>query len=281
MKLTKSASSLRRKSAFTLMEILVVIAIIIVIAAIALPIFGKIRTSANKAHALNLMRNLATAAGKYASDHDGQLPDEDADGKEDWSAMTHPDQAKAWYNALPTQMGNKSPADFVKEGRTAAFYTKENILWLPGAHYPEGKKLTKPLFPIAINGKLQRKDKDGKKNDVRLQNVATPSNAVIFLEQGLPGEERAHKTISKKDYDGAPKGNAKSFVARYTDKGIISMLDGSAREVAGKDLLTETGDIIWNPGDESQIRWTVDPKDDPNGKPGEGGSGGTGPASPK
>jgi type IV pilus assembly protein PilA len=280
MKITSSASKLRRQSGFTLMEILVVIAIIIVIAAIALPVFTKMRKSAYKAHAVGIMKGLASAAAKYAGEHDGQLPAEDGQGKEDWTAIANPEQENAWYNALPKQMGSKSPADYVREGRTAAFYTKENVLFLPGAGYPESKKMQKPLFAIAINGKLQRKDKDGKKNEVRLQNIASASNVVVFLEQGLPGEERAHDTIAKKDYDGAPKGNAKSFVARYTGKGVISFLDGSAREVSGKDLLTSTGDIIWNPGDESQIRWTVDPKDDPNGKAGEGGTG-TGPAAAK
>ena len=251
------------------MEILVVIAIIIVIAAIALPVYGKIRTNANKAHALSMMKNLASAIGTYAGQHDGQLPDEDGQGKEDWSATKSPEQSKAWYNALPRQMGAKAPADFVTENRTAAFYTKENILFLPGAAYPESKKQQEPLFAVAINGKLQRKDQDGKKNEVRLQNVASASNVVVFLEQGLPGEERAHSSIGKKDYDGAPKGNAKSFVARYTGKGVISFLDGNAREVSGKDLLTSTGEIIWNENDESQIRWTIDPKQSPNAKPGE------------
>ena len=278
MKITKTC----RTSAFTLMEILVVIAIIIVLAAIALPVFSKMKANANKATALGIMKNLASAAMTYASQHDGQLPSEDAAGKEDWSAMTQPEQDKAWYNALPRQMGSKAPADYVKEGRTAAFYTKENILYLPGANYPESKKMQQPLFAIAINGKLQRKDKDGKKNEVRLQSIDAPSNVVIFLEQGLPGESTkdTHPTISKKAYDGAPKGNAKSFVARYTGKGVISFLDGSAREVAGKDLLSTTGDIIWNPGDTSQIRWTLSAADDPNGKVGEGGTG-TGPAATK
>jgi type II secretory pathway pseudopilin PulG len=262
-----------RRSAFTLMEILVVIAIIIVIAAIAIPIFAKIRANANKAHALGIMKNLSVELGRYSFQHDGQLPDEDGQGKEDWRTITNPDQEKAWYNVLPRQMGKKAPADYAKEGNYAGFYKKDNILFLPGASYSEKHKMQVPLFAIAINGRLQRKDKDGKKNEVRLQNLTSPSNIVIFLEQGLPGEERAHPTISKKDYDGAPKGNAKSFVARYSGKGIISMLDGSAREVTGNDILTETGDIKWNPGDESQIRWTIDPKDDPNAKPGEGGTG--------
>ena len=257
------------------MEILVVIAIIILIAAIALPVLGRAKKNANKALALKMMGNLASAAANFAGQNDGRLPDEDGAGKEDWSNIGAPEQAKAWYNALPAMMGSKSPADFVKEGRTAAYYTKESILYLPGAQYPESKKMQKPLFAVAINGKLQRKDKDDKKNEVRLQGLANASRTVLFLEQGLPGEDRAHETISKKDYDGAPKGNAKSFVARYTGKGVIAFLDGGAREVAGKDLLDSTGKIIWAPDadiNQSVILWTTDPKSDPNGKAGGGGT---------
>lgn len=252
-----------------------VIAIIIIISAIAYPIIVSMRATANKAYALGNMRSLSNAIATYANQHDGQLPDEDGQGKEDWRTIGNADQEKAWYNVLPRQMQLKAPADYVKEGRTADFYKKDNILFLPGAQYDNNKKIQKPLFAIAINGRLQRKDKDGKKNEVRIQNLTTPSNIVVFLEQGLPGEERAHPTIAKKDYDGAPKGNAKSFVARYKGKGIVAMLDGSARDVSGSDLLTETGDIKWTSGDETQIRWTLDPKDDPNSKPGEGGTGTT------
>ena len=137
-----------------------------------------------------------------------------------------------------------------------------------GAQYPEGKKMARPYFAIAINGRLQRKDKDGKKAEVRMNNIVNPSNTVIFLEQGLPGEPKAHETISKNAYDGAPKGNAKSFVARYTGKGLIAFVGGNVREVSGKELLTDTGDIIWSAEqattDQSAIVWTTDPKDDPN-----------------
>jgi hypothetical protein len=69
-----------------------------------------------------------------------------------------------------------------------------------------------------------------------MNNIVNPSNTVIFLEQGLPGEPKAHETISKNAYDGAPKGNAKSFVARYTGKGLIAFVGGNVREVAARSF---------------------------------------------
>jgi len=266
----KVPNRLSRLAGFTVMEILVVIAIIVVLAAIAFPIYGRIKSKANMGHATNIMRQLGSAVGAYAAQNNGELPAEDTKGKDDWQVIGQPEADKAWYNSLPKVMNAKPVGDFARERREAAFYTKENVLFLPGAQYPEGKKMARPYFAIAINGRLQRKDKDGKKAEVRMNNIVNPSNTVIFLEQGLPGEPKAHETISKNAYDGAPKGNAKSFVARYTGKGLIAFVGGNVREVAGKELLSDTGDILWNPEqattDQSAIVWTTDPKDDPNGK---------------
>lgn len=259
-----------RPAGFTLMEILVVIAIIVVLAAIAFPVYGRIKSKANMGTAINVMKQLCSAVGTYAASNNGELPKEDTKGKDDWQIIGTPEADNAWYNALPKMMGAKPIGDFARERREAAFYTKENILWLPGAQYPEGKKMARPYFAIATNGRLQRKDKDGKKRDVRMNNIINPNNTVIFLEQGLPGEPKAHETISKNDYDGAPKGNAKSFVARYTGRGLIGFVGGNVREVAGKDLLQANGDMIWTADaattDPSMILWTADPKDDPNEK---------------
>jgi prepilin-type N-terminal cleavage/methylation domain-containing protein len=259
-----------RRPGFTLMEILVVIAIIVVLAAIAFPIYGRIRSKGNMANALQTMKNLSTAIGTFAAQYNGEFPAEDAKGKEGWQLVAAPEAEKAWYNALPKVMGAKPVGDFAREHREAAFYSKENVLFLPGAQYPEGKKMARPYFAISINGKLQKRDKDGKKPELHLNNIVNPNNTVIFLEQGLPGEPKAHPTISKGNYDGAPKGNAKSFVARYTGKGLIAFVGGNVREVSGKDLLQPNGEIIWSveaqTTDPSTIIWTPDPKEDPNGK---------------
>jgi prepilin-type N-terminal cleavage/methylation domain-containing protein len=258
------------RSGFTLMEILVVIAIIVVLAAIAFPVYSRIKANSNKVHALNIMKQLVGGVQTYAGQHDGKLPKEDVSGKDDWKQVSEPEADDAWYNAIPRTLGALGVGDFAKEHREAAFYTKDSFLFLPGAQYPEGKKMARPYFAIAINGRLQRKDKDGKKTTPRINAIQLPARTVIFVEQGLPGETRAHDTISKNDYDGAPKGNAKSFVARYTGKGIIAFVGGNAEEVSGKDILQPNGDMIWSEEqagtDHSLIYWTADPKMDPNAK---------------
>ena len=260
-----------RRAGITLMEILVALAVLLVLGAVAYPVYQHYRSNANKAVALAVMKELATAAGTYANQNGGRIPDEDVKGKDDWKHAAQPDADKVWYNALPRLLGKKGVGDFVKESNEAAFYTEANMLFLPGAIFPDKRKMAKPLFAIAMNTKLNRKDRDGRKGEVKMSAVQKPARTVLFFEQGLPGEVRAHPSISKKDeYNGAPKGSARSFVARYGGKGIIAFVDGHVEETTGDTLLRQTGTIAWdanwaasNPG---AIFWTADPSHDPNEK---------------
>ena len=257
MKPTSPASN--RTTGFTLMEILVVVAIILVLAAIAFPVFATVQNRANKAIALNNMRQLGSAAGAYSSQNDGLLPAEDSKGTDTWATAALPDNSRAWYNALPVILGHKSVAQYAST--PASFYSKENILFLPAAPYPEtDKKLAAPLFAIAINTKLQRKDASGEKS-ARLAQITNPARTVLFLEQGMKGEPKAMPQQPK--YDGSPKGSAKSFVARYNGFGVLTFVDGHAELVEGKDVLEENGQFKWplQPGD---ILWGKSTEDNEN-----------------
>ena len=110
-----------------------------------------------------------------------------------------------------------------------------------------------------MNTKLHRKNEDDKKAEVLLSQITHPSKTVLFLEQGLPGENKAVGAQPK--YDGSCKGSAKSFVARYLGEGVVVFADGNAASLSGKEVLTESGDFEYPQVD---IVWTRTPVENPN-----------------
>jgi prepilin-type N-terminal cleavage/methylation domain-containing protein/prepilin-type processing-associated H-X9-DG protein len=262
MTTNNSLNSSRR--GFTLMEVLVVIAIILVLAAIAVPAITAFKIKAYKAEAIKRMKELGSTVSVYVANNNGDLPQEDSKGTDTWQATADPENAKAWYNALPKQMGRRPVGDYANTPRE--FYTKDNMLFLPGATYPDdGKKLRQPLFAIAINTKLQRKDSDGKKPPLKFAMVQNIGTTALFVEQGLPGEKKdgGADIQRKSNFDGSPKGSAKSFVGRYGGKGMICFVDGHVEEFKPSELLTETGEFPFPP---VGVVWCKSPEEDPNKK---------------
>ncbi len=241
------------------MEMLVVVAIIVILAAIGIPVYSAFVTRGFQTAAINNMRNLAAAFGTYAAQNDGRLPLEDATGPNTWAAAEAAANEKVWYNALPHAMGAKGVGDYAQNPR--GFYTKANILFVPGARYPQSdSRLERPLFAIAMNSRLQRKNEKGDKADLRLSQVIQPSRTVLLFEQGLKGEKKSNGG-AQGAYDGAPKGTARSFVARYNGKGVVCFLDGHADLFKPSDLLTEIGRL---PYPQTEVVWTANPDADPN-----------------
>jgi type II secretory pathway pseudopilin PulG len=242
------------------MEILVTLAVILVLVAVAFPVYKVLQQRANKQAALKTMKDLGTGMTTYTGQNAGNLPAEDASGTDTWKNAAKAESADAWYNAIPKLIGKKGVGDFA--GSPRSFYTKENILFLPGADYPDSDKiLREPLFAIAYNTKLQRRDAEGKKKRTNLSDIKNPSRTVVLLEQGLPDEDRTLTVQTKRDYDGSCKGSAKSFVGRYGGQGALYFADGHAEFAYARDLLTETGSF---PFPQGNVIWTCTPEENPN-----------------
>ena len=67
-----------KKNGFSLLELLIVVAIILIIATIAIPSLLRSRQAANEAHAVANLRTLNTAEVTYISGHAGQFGDIDS-----------------------------------------------------------------------------------------------------------------------------------------------------------------------------------------------------------
>jgi type IV pilus assembly protein PilA len=64
---------MNKQNGFSLLELLIVVAIILIIATIAIPSLLRSRQAANEAHAVANLRTLNTAEVQYISGHQGQF----------------------------------------------------------------------------------------------------------------------------------------------------------------------------------------------------------------
>src|SRR3954466_6301394 len=63
-----------RNRAFTLIELLIVIAIIALLAAILFPVFGRARENARRASCQSNMKQIGLGLQMYIQDYDGRVP---------------------------------------------------------------------------------------------------------------------------------------------------------------------------------------------------------------
>lgn len=81
MKRNNNSRTYRQQQGFTLIEILVVIAIIAILAAILFPVFARARENARRASCLSNVKQIGLASLQYAQDYDGRLvPSTGAEG---------------------------------------------------------------------------------------------------------------------------------------------------------------------------------------------------------
>lgn len=126
----------RMPRAFTLVELLVVIGIIVVLMSLLLPTLFNARESARRAACASNIRQLGQALIAYATDHDGSLPvHHGGQGQNNVSAPTGQD---LWDLAKPTRNVLMGVAPYASAGETAvntsavqAIDTRRPIFYCP------------------------------------------------------------------------------------------------------------------------------------------------------
>ena len=259
--LSRSTPRSLRRAGFTILELLVVVAIILILAALSFQVMKSIHQKANLARATGKISDLGAAFVGYTADSGGLLPMENFSGSGDgWDAAEDPAAQEVWYNALPASMGSRTVGEISEANQPEAFYDDSYPIFVPGAPYPAGeKKYKKPMYAIGMNSRLQRTDDEtGIKERGTLVSIQVPINTVVFLERGMPKDKKI--VGSQANFTATPKASPKAFAGRHNQKGLLLFADGHVEVRSVLDLLTPGGEVIIQEG----IIWTRDPLNDPN-----------------
>jgi len=201
------------RAGFTLIELVVVISIILILAAMLLPVFERAVKSAEATSCLANVRNLALASQLYASDYDGGLPP---------ALLDLPDSAKqdCWDVLLLPYVGSRQvylcPAD---ENPTAGPAYTNSLTHSYGIN-----------LDVAMVGGYPGAS-------LRSTQIPRPCQTILFFDMEQPYSYGWR----------ASWGNMPQYVtARHNQASNFAFCAGNAKRIKPSATLTNTVDL-WEP----------------------------------
>lgn len=249
------------RRAFTLVELLVTLAVIAILIALLLPALGGARRASQRIECINNLKQWSLGMRGFLDDHQEFFPRENAvDEINSWYLATVTTNNDIWYNALPVQMGTRPLADYASLAADQGdFYIRNSGFHCPVARFTSLAE-TYPNFSYAMNSKLMVPN-TGK---VMYQAIMDPVRTPFFLDSGVPGER---PIAGQKDYNGQPHAYASRFSARHEGSGNLAMADAHVETLPARKVVDSTpgsldrGKSVWPPVD---VVWRTDPSLNPN-----------------
>jgi len=220
-----------KKQKFTIIELLVVLTVIAILAAILLPALLSARRKAKMITCVNRQKQIATAFMMYAIDFDGF-----AYGGPEWATSILPEATIAPYRAAGKLAWAGSPLGqkYLPEAEIL-FCPSERIANLSDAS-KYGSELSAPMagdtpFRFTTIGTIKNPEQGSPPLPIPFKKYISPSNSVLGGDSGIiappSGGKYAHFSGITNDYP--------HIVMRHKNLANVFMADGHVTSV-GKDL---------------------------------------------
>jgi len=263
--LTTNNGQLTLRRAFTLIELLIVIGVLAVLAALLLPTLSHAKASARRIECISLHKNWAVAFHEYAEDNDGLLPREGYHTNglvfwNNWAQVQNAQSRDVWYNAVTPYLSIRPASSYALPAARLAFYERDSFFHCSRAPLPEATRSVMyqtAIFSVAMNSQIVlRYSSDGPA--LKLDRIVRPSQTVLLLDNLLEEEK---PVVEQQDTDnlGQPGAYATRFAGRRHGRtGVLAFVDGHAEAVVGEKVVATTGpniggailppvDIFWEP----------------------------------
>ena len=130
----KKSPFLRRHAGLTLVELLTVIAIIGILAAILIPVGARMRAAADQTTCTSNLRQWGVALRLHLAESRDRMPYEGSEDERTWGHVSGQTEAQSWYNVLPPYVDATPLNELAARGRsfsaadkTAVFRSQNRI----------------------------------------------------------------------------------------------------------------------------------------------------------
>ena len=188
-----SPAGRRRRPAFTLVELLVVIALVAVVAGLLMPAVSVAREKANAAACASNLRQVYNAVMMFVSDHDGGLPRASIVAETPETTTTTYQDLCPWVNEAPGFPGGL--IDFEHGGLwkyMGGVAARRKAMNCPGDRDDRsqhlGTRATLRNFSYSFNANLRREDDAGEPKLIPWEAIARPAEKIVIYEELGPND---------------------------------------------------------------------------------------------
>lgn len=208
MKFTEYFKKSNKSRGFTLVELLVSIAIIAIMGAILIPVVGHIRNKVDNATCINNMRQLGLAVTMFAQENNGQLPLSIQPDQSD------PESMISWQILMMRQL----EVPFAKHGDTSVFICPSHSHTYPVEAYR--------TYAINLTGDSPTS------NAPNLMTLSTPSKTALLVESKHESNGAGYVSLSRSVNGGSGQHRLE---ARHDGMMNMFMADGHMDSMSVED----------------------------------------------